>query len=200
MTNLNLCGLNNDLKLCLEVVDKSPLLPHRFVTTLVAAEDHRSLMHPGVDPIAMLRVLLVLVKTRRFQGASTIEQQLVRVVLGRYERTLRRKFREQLIAIALCCKRPKARIAMAYLSHAFYGSRRYGLSELTRACGPDLEAAGQDSVSHLVARLKYPEPLHPSAEWRRKILNRVQYIGNRLPESANSGLQPTQNAVGVLRG
>ncbi|WP_349814569.1 transglycosylase domain-containing protein [Pectobacterium atrosepticum] len=35
------------------------------------------------------------------QGGSTIDQQLVRTLTGRYERTLRRKIREQAIAILL---------------------------------------------------------------------------------------------------
>lgn len=182
---LRQCSINHDLQRCLKVVDETPLLPHRFVTTLIAAEDHRSSVHPGVDPIAILRALLIWMRTKRIQGASTIEQQLVRVVLGRYERTLQRKFREQLIAIALSHKRSKERIAMAYLCIAFYGSGQYGLSALTRACGPDLEAAEQDSISHIVARLKYPKPLYPSLEWHRKILNRMQYIGRRLPEPTN---------------
>jgi penicillin-binding protein 1A len=133
----------------------------------------------------MLRALLVWVRTGRIQGASTIEQQLVRVVLERYERTLRRKFREQLVAVALSFKRPKAQIAKAYLGHAFYGSGLYGLAALADICKPNLETTSQDSISHVVARLKYPEPLSPTSEWRQKIRIRVQYIANRLQRSAN---------------
>lgn len=200
MLKLGLYGLNDDLQRCLEVVDEAPMLPQRFVSTLIAAEDHRNSMHPGVDPIAILRVLLVWLQSGQVQGASTIEQQLVRVVLCRYDRTLRRKLREQIIAIALTRIRSKARIAMAYLCIAFYGSGRFGLSALTRACGPNLEVAGQDRVSRIVARLKYPEPLIPSAAWRWRILSRVQYIGNRLSESASDGFEPSQRFFSAPRG
>lgn len=192
ITFLKPCGFSRALQQCIEVVDAAPTLPDRFVTTLVAAEDHRSAIHPGVDPIAICRVILVWTKTGAVQGASTIEQQLVRVVLGRYEKTLRRKFWEQLLAIGLSSRRPKSRIAMAYLSIAFYGSGQYGLSALMRRCGSDLHAATQGSVSEMVARLKYPEPLIPPPEWRQTILRRVCYIAHRLQGSANSRLQATR--------
>lgn len=194
MVKLRLCGLNDDLQRCLAVVDRAPSIPNRFVVTLAIAEDHRSLIHPGVDPIAVLRVLLLWVRTGRVQGASTIEQQLVRVVLECYERTFSRKLREQLVAVALSNKRSKAQIAKAYLGNAFYGSGRYGLSALTCACKPNLETTSQDSISYMVARLKYPEPLSPTTEWHHRVNSRVQYIAVRLNRSANPSLQPTQAA------
>ncbi len=180
LLKLKLFGLHNDLQLCIEAVDAAPSLPNQFVITLLAAEDHRNSIHPGVDPIAILRAMLIWVRTKRVQGASTIEQQLVRVVLAKYERTLKRKFREQMIAIALSCKRSKTRIAIAYLSIAFYGSGQYGVAALNRACGSDLNTATQESILFMVAKLKYPEPLLSSSEWDSRIHNRAKYIANRL--------------------
>lgn len=188
---LRLYGLHEDLKRCLAVVDSRPSIPNRFVASLIAAEDHRNAIHPGVDPIAIFRALLVWVRTGRVQGASTIEQQLVRVVLECYERTLHRKLREQLVAVALSCKRSKTQIAKAYLGHAFYGSGLYGLAALTEICKPNLETTSQDSISRMVARLKYPEPLSPTSEWHQKIRTRVQYITTRLQRSANSSFDRT---------
>jgi penicillin-binding protein 1A len=185
MIQLRLCGLHEDLKRCLTVVDSAPSLPSRFVVTLVAAEDHRNSIHPGVDPIAMFRAFMVWVRSGRAQGASTIEQQLVRVVLGCYERTLRRKLREQLVAIALSYKRSKPKIAEAYLSNAFYGSGFYGLAALTYVCKPNLETTSQDNISHMVARLKYPKPLSPTTGWHQKIKARVRYIAVRLQRPTN---------------
>lgn len=191
MVKLNLCRLNADLQRCLAVVDAAASVPSRFVVTLVAAEDHRSSIHPGVDPIAMLRVLLLRVRTGRAQGASTIEQQLVRVVLERYEKTLRRKLREQLLAIALSSNRSKVQIAMAYLGSAFYGSGRLGLSALTYACQPDLETTSQDRILLMIAKLKYPEPLSPTPEWHLRAKSRMEYIAVRLEKLANSSFHRT---------
>jgi penicillin-binding protein 1A len=189
MIKFRMCGLNDDLQRCLEAVDTAPSIPNRFVVTLVTAEDHRSLIHPGVDPISILRVLLLWVRTGRAQGASTIEQQLVRVVLECYEKTLRRKLREQLVAVGLSRKRSKAQIAKAYLGKAFYGSGRYGLSALNFTCKPNLETASQECISYMVARLKYPEPLYPTAEWHQRVNSRVHYITGRLKRSANPAFE-----------
>ena len=195
MVGLKFKGLNQDLERCLEAVDATPLLPARFVATLVAAEDHRSAFHVGVDPIALLRVLFVWLRTGRSQGASTIEQQFVRVVTARYERTLHRKLREQVLAIALCQRRSKTRVAMAYLSIAFYGSGQEGLSALSGAFGPNLHRATQGDVSRMVARLKYPEPLFQTTAWRSRIERRAQYIGGRLHEAANVSVKPTHSGL-----
>lgn len=184
MIKFRLCGLNDDLQRCLVAVDAAPSIPNRFVVTLVTAEDHRSLVHPGVDPISVARVLLLWVRTGRVQGASTIEQQLVRVVLECYEKTLIRKLREQLVAVALSSKRSKVQIAKAYLGKAFYGSGRYGLYALTCACKPNLETSSQESISFMVARLKYPEPLSPTTEWHQRVNSRVLYIADRLNKAA----------------
>lgn len=188
MIRLRLCGLHEDLNICLIVVDSAPSIPSRFVLTLVAAEDHRNSLHPGVDPIAMFRALLVWVRDGRIQGASTIEQQLVRVALGCYEKTLGRKLREQLIAVALPCRRSKVQIANAYLSNAFYGSGLFGLAALTDVCKPNLEVTPQDNILIMIARLKYPRPLTPTTEWHQKVKARVQYIAIRLNRMANSSL------------
>ena len=189
MIKFRLCGLNDDLQRCLAVVDTAPSIPDRFVLTLVTAEDHRSLNHPGVDPISVLRVLLLWLRTGRVQGASTIEQQLVRVALECYEKTLRRKLREQLVAVALSRKRSKAQIAKAYLGKAFYGSGRYGLPALNFTCKPNLETASQECISYMVARLKYPEPLYPTAEWHQRVNSRVHYIASRLKRSADPAFE-----------
>src|SRR5687767_4778485 len=74
----NLWNLRDDVQYCLRVIDsKSETIPENFVRALVAAEDRRSELHPGVDPIAIIRAVYVRSTYKRVQGASTIEQQLV---------------------------------------------------------------------------------------------------------------------------
>ena len=89
----------------------------------------------------MIRALSVRIRHGTIQGASTIEQQFVRVMSGRYERSVARKLREQALAIAISRRREKKQVAAAYLSVAFYGSARRGVSGLMTQCGPELEAA-----------------------------------------------------------
>lgn len=188
---LDLWGLKSDLARCLHVVDAVEMIPDPFVLTLIAAEDHRNALHPGIDPIAIVRALMIQLTTGHLQGASTIEQQLVRVATGYYARTMRRKLREQMLATALSRRRSKSRIAAAYLSVAFYGSHKYGTAALRDACDGNLENASQETISSMISRLKYPEPLCPSSNWHFKIARRVDYISKRLGRPANKALQPT---------
>ena len=65
---------------------------------LISGEDHRYFLHPGFDVIAICRAIWRRLAWGVREGASTIEQQTVRVLKGRYERTLRRKVHEILLA------------------------------------------------------------------------------------------------------
>jgi monofunctional glycosyltransferase len=178
------CGtLRIDLAHCLRVVDSAEAIPEAFIRTLVAAEDHRNALHPGVDAVGIMRGILAVMRRKRMQGGSTIEQQLVRTVTGRFERTTRRKIREQVLAVALSRRRSKRSIAAAYLSIAFYGSQQYGVVALRKGCG-NLEVASQNSITSMIARLKYPEPLCPSPNWQLKLEKRCAYIGRRMEDTA----------------
>jgi len=172
--------IRRDIGRCLDVIDATTLrAPPLFITALVSAEDHRHELHCGVDPLAMIRALVVRVRSGRIQGGSTIEQQFVRVACGRYERTLTRKLREQLLAIAVARRRSKRQIAESYLSVAFYGSCLQGTAGLLTVCGADLHTANQRHVFGVIARLKYPEPSQPTLQWETVLQRRIQYIERR---------------------
>ena len=184
---INLWDLKADIALCLQTVDHDVLrpMPRDFVQALVAAEDRRNALHLGVDPIGIVRAILARLTRKRVQGASTIEQQFVRVVSGSYERTIRRKIREQALAIAVSRRRSKTQIASAYLSVAYYGPGLVGTSGLRSLCGIDLEACQPHRIHEAIARLKYPEPPRPSMIWNRRLGRRAAYITCRLPENEN---------------
>lgn len=185
-------GIRAEISRCLNVVDSSKgKVPSPFLVSLIAAEDHRSALHQGVDPIAMARAAYVCVRGGQLEGASTIEQQFVRVVTGRFDRTLSRKVREQILAIAVCRRRSKLEIASAYLSIAFYGSGCVGIKGLRTRCGSNLSHARQNDIRAMISRLKYPEPRQPSANWTMKLNLRVEYITCREALSDNNWLKPT---------
>ena len=162
----NTFGIRSDIEKCLAVVDAhGTLLPNAFMISLIAAEDHRNAFHPGVDPIAMLRAIYVRCRFGAVEGASTVEQQFVRVVSGRYERTPTRKVYEQALAICVSRRRGKAQIANAYLTAAYYGSMMVGIEGLRAQLGSDLWTSDIGGIREMVARLKYPEPARPTAAW-----------------------------------
>ncbi|MHB8368624.1 MAG: transglycosylase domain-containing protein [Leptospirales bacterium] len=87
-------NIRTDIGRCLNVIDSSSdIIPPLFIVGLIAAEDRRNALHPGVDPIAMVRAGLVRIRHKKVEGASTIEQQFVRTVSGRYKRSLQRSLR-----------------------------------------------------------------------------------------------------------
>jgi membrane peptidoglycan carboxypeptidase len=143
---------------------------------LVLAEDRRFAYHPGIDPIAILRVLLRWVLGNSMQGASTIEQQLVRTVTRRYERSLTRKLREIIVALWLSAIYDKKLLAKAYLSVAYFGWHMNGAVEACRRLGISLATAEASEAAALIARLKYPEARTLRPYQRRRITSRAEYI------------------------
>ncbi|WP_280570945.1 biosynthetic peptidoglycan transglycosylase [Chromohalobacter sp. 296-RDG] len=173
--------MREDLGRCLAVVGNSEIIPDVIIEALVIAEDHRSDFHPGVDPIAMGRMFLARVKKNQPRsGASTIEQQYVRVVTGRYERTMSRKFREQMLAIMISRRASKASISSAYLAIAFYGTDFVGISGLKAHFGEGLKSLSFQQALQIVVYLKYPRPRKPTEEWNNKVSRRAGVILSRL--------------------
>jgi membrane peptidoglycan carboxypeptidase len=89
-------------------------------------EDRRFIVHRGFELRAPLRVLKRLLLRKRAGAISTIDQQLVRISTGRYERTIRRKIREAILAFLLNSHRSKAAIFYAYLHDSYFGYRLEG--------------------------------------------------------------------------
>lgn len=186
----------SDLDRCMEVIARhGSSVPSVFVRALVLAEDHRNDLHPGIDVIAMVRALWVAFTSGRIQGASTIEQQFVRVVSNRYHRTLRRKLREQLLALMLRRRACRHKIASAYLAVAFYGTRSVGIEALTSRFGPDLSKTAFNEALIFVAQLRHPCPLQPSDIWQKKMASRLDILFRRAGISLNAA--PSVTDVGL---
>ena len=99
---------------------------------------------------------------------------------NRYERNIYRKFREQLLAIAVSKKRTKNEIAKAYLSIAYYGYNLEGISAIKKICGENIYEVSLDKSIELVSRLKYPQPLNINDIWLTKHNNRNNYISKMI--------------------
>lgn len=177
----NFDGIKDDLDKCIDVIYSKKLdVPYFWVDYLIFAEDHRFNIHYGIDFYSIVRAIHSTKFKKTYQGASTIQQQYVRVVTSRYEKTLWRKLREQLLAIILTNRINKVEIAKTYLTIAFYGSQQNGLECYLKRKNQKKENLFSDEVLALVARLKYPEPLINKGLWEKLISNRVKYILRRM--------------------
>lgn len=192
--------LRSDLESCIELTNRlGESLPDAFIDAVILAEDHRNNLHPGIDVIAMIRASWVRIRLGQVQGASTIEQQFVRVVTKRHERTARRKIREQMLALMLVRRTTKRRIASTYLATAFYGSGSIGLSGLRDEFGESLDKVPFAQALRYVARLKYPRPRRPSKEWRAKMAARIDALHGLGAGTANKSLQRTFDPRAILQ-
>ncbi len=108
-------------------------IPAVMRDAMVAVEDKRFRSHIGVDPIGIARSLFVRYQSGRFkQGASTITQQLARNIFLNNDRTVSRKLREAVLAMALDWKFSKSQILELYLNKVYFGGGAYGVDSASR--------------------------------------------------------------------
>jgi membrane peptidoglycan carboxypeptidase len=153
------------------------MLPSVLVDALVQGEDHRFYDHIGVDFVGILSALY---RYFRFGGtlggASTIHQQLVRVLTQYRRKTVRRKVREIVLACCLDRNYSKSDIAGMYLTVAYFGWQMNGVAEASKRLSIALPRMSKRQAAALIARLKYPEPSQLSDERSRLIVSRTQHI------------------------
>jgi penicillin-binding protein 1B len=97
-------------------------LPDYIPNAFLAAEDVRFRRHPGVDPIGVARAMLSNLRAGEItQGASTIDQQIIKARFLSQERTWRRKFVEIILAVLLDARLEKDEILEIYLNDVYLG-------------------------------------------------------------------------------
>jgi membrane carboxypeptidase/penicillin-binding protein len=194
----NWWGFKDDAIKCLEVASKhnGVSLPKELLLTLEIAEDHRNQFHFGIDQIALCRALFSTLKGS-VQGASTIEQQFVRVVINKYERTLRRKLFEQLLAVHTSSLLTKENIATAYLCIAYYGQNELGTLRLKNTTDIAFNELKYFDAITIVSRLKYPEPSKKSNYWLTKFERRNKHLAVRV-NTANKLINKDKKQLAVF--
>jgi penicillin-binding protein 1A len=108
-------------------------LPDVLVKAFVAAEDHTFFDHYGISLKAIARSMFVNLYHRRvMQGASTITQQLAKLMFLSYERTWWRKLQEIFLAFQLERQLSKEQILETYLNNIYFGRGIYGVEAACR--------------------------------------------------------------------
>lgn len=194
----NWWGFKNEAIKCLAVASKHGVvsLPKELLVTLEIAEDHRNQFHFGIDQIALCRALFSTLKGS-VQGASTIEQQFVRVVINKYERTLRRKLFEQLLAVYISSILTKEKIATAYLCIAYYGQNELGTLRLKNTTDIAFSELKYLDAIAIISRLKYPEPSKKSNQWLTKFERRNQHLAARV-NTANKLINKDKKQLAIF--
>ena len=108
-------------------------IPQVMKDAMISVEDRRFYSHPGIDPVGLARALYVAVTgDRRIAATSTITQQLARNIFLNNTRSLDRKAREGILALALESKFSKDQILELYLNKVYFGGGAYGIDSASR--------------------------------------------------------------------
>lgn len=144
---------------------------------LISGEDHRFYYHIGFDIIAILRAIRNKIFYNKTEGASTLEQQLVRVLTNDFDRTFKRKIQEILLATTVSSVIPKNAIPKIYLNVAYYGTGMNGLNQaLTKLKMTRREIMAIEKAAELVSRIKYPQPINPNSKRLKQMEARKQHL------------------------
>jgi 1A family penicillin-binding protein len=99
---------------------------------VLAVEDHRFELHPGIDPLAVGRAVYRNLRGGGFrEGGSTITQQLARTLFLSNARTPARKAKEAVLALMLDTLLTKQQILELYLNRIYLGSGMYGVETMS---------------------------------------------------------------------
>lgn len=147
-----------------------------LVRLLISGEDHRFFHHAGFDLRAICRAIYRHVFWGTQEGASTIEQQTVRILTGRYERTIERKIREIFLATLVTEVIPKTILPTIHLEIAYFGWRMNNFRQACKRLELHPQRMSLEDAAAVVARLKYPEPRIPPLKRSRQIQNRKIHL------------------------
>lgn len=110
------------------------------ICAILAAEDSRFDIHPGIDILSLTRACIHAVWTRsRPRGTSTISQQVAKNMWLSPARTMARKVTEARLALQLEAALGKQRILELYLNTAQFGENSYGIGSASAeyfGCSP----------------------------------------------------------------
>lgn len=178
-----------------------PYLP----AAVVASEDSRYYWHFGVDPLGILRAVLINTRSGDVQqGASTVTQQVARSLFRDYvgaQDSLGRKLREAIVSLKLETFYSKDEILLTYLNRVFLGVDTSGFEDAARyyfdKAAKELTLA---EAATLVGILPAPNAFNfcgnspnkfDAAEYRNRVIRRMLDQGNISQEEANRARRST---------
>lgn len=176
-------------------------LPSHLIYAILAVEDRRFYQHYGLDPLGVIRAMVVNLRHGKVvQGGSTITQQLAKNLFLTHERTFKRKVQEALLALWLETDLTKDEILGAYLNRVYMGSGTYGVDAAAKlyfgkpATDVNLrEAATLAGIFKAPSRYSPANNPHLAAERANLVLQSMAdagYITEEEAESATSAPPP----------
>ena len=157
-------------------------IPIHLRQAVIVTEDQNFYSHFGIDVKAIARSVLINFRIMApAYGGSTIPQQLIRSTFLSTERTAERKIREIVLALELNRRYSKDQILEWYLNQVPFGQNTYGVESASQTyfkkSVSDISFA---ESAFLAALIRAPYRLSPYGENKDDLLNRKDYILNRM--------------------
>jgi membrane peptidoglycan carboxypeptidase len=160
-------------------------VPENFARALIATEDHRFYTEPGVDPLAVGRVVEGEITGKPDQGGATLEQQLAKMLYTPKGGGVLTEVEQVVLAFKLNATYSKAQILQMYSEVAYYGQGFYGLQ--AASCGyfghepSELTLVQAAMLAGVVNAPTQDDPVdHPEAAHARlaHVLSRMVAVGD----------------------
>ncbi len=172
-------------------------IPDNLKKAFIASEDRRFKQHNGVDPQGIVRAGLNNLRSQGVvEGASTITQQLARILFLKQEQTIWRKLKEVRLAQKMENELSKDQILERYLNLVYLGGGAYGVADASWVYfskSPDqLSLAEMAMIAGLApAPSLYAPDKNPEAAKRRRnlVLLRMEEDKVITPEQRQAAAQ-----------
>ncbi len=171
-------------------------LPDNFVHAIISIEDARFFEHNGIDHKRLVGATLKNLSSFSYkEGASTINQQLIKNTLLTTEKKLDRKITEMYLSVKLDDMYTKEQILEMYLNNILFGGRIYGIKRASEYYfGKDVSELNLNESATLAGMVQLPNYFNPitnkseTIERRNIVLDQMYkygYISNDILEKVS---------------
>lgn len=138
-------------------------IPQVVKDAVIATEDRVFFRHWGMNPWAIpAAVLETVLHGKKLRGASTLTQQLAKLLFLTPERSISRKIKEALTAIRIEQTYTKEEVLEFYLNQVYLGAGAYGFQAAGQVYfGRPLDSLRIEEVAVLAGMLQRPEGYRP---------------------------------------
>ena len=154
-------------------------LPQTVIDAILATEDDRFFVHPGVDYQGLVRAVYELIRTgKKRQGGSTITMQVARNFFLSREKTYLRKLTEIFLALKIERHLSKQEILELYLNKIYFGQRAYGIAAAAQIYyGLSIDQLSVAQVAMIAGLPKAPSTNNPVSNPERALERRDYVLG-----------------------
>jgi penicillin-binding protein 1A len=157
-------------------------IPPRVIETLIATEDTTFFTNHGFNLEAIFRALIKDIKAgKKVEGASTLTQQLVKLMYLTRKKSLKRKIKELFISIKIDKMLPKTKILEIYLNQIYLGHGYYGIKTASEGYfHKELKDLTLKEIAMLIALPKAPSYYSPTKHYDKNIIRANKIIKRML--------------------